>query len=268
MRLDGNKGDIVANKKNILLQATTDEKITAVIHDNNNDIWLLIPERNPNIINSYFIGDTGIQMSPVVSVTQAYSNGTVGYLRVSPDGKRIGMAAYYPTPSNVGYVMYGDFNYTTGKITNTDTIKIDKPYGIEFSPNSQYLYVSFESTFLGLCQYDLNSGNKNAIKSSRYDLIKNYGSYVGSLYMGINKKIYFTIPGKRYLGCIEAPNQSKGLCNLNINAVNLNGGTGRYGLQNCLYSLPRKRELFFRKSYVNCQNRCDFYLNDYDNENE
>ncbi len=262
MRLDNGNGDVVSSKKNIPLQATTDEKITAVLHADGHDIWIIVPERNPIIINTYLLSDTGINLTPIKNYTNANSIQSVGYIRVSPNGKKLAMAAYYP--SSVGYIMVGDFDYQTGVISNTDTVKIEKPYGIEFSPNNQYLYVSFEDRLLGLSQFDLKSSNKTALKASRYDLIKNYSGYVGSLHLGIDRKVYMAFPGRNYLGCIEKPDEAQSNCSVNLTAVDLKSFSARYGLQNCLYSLPRSIEILTQQSYINCFNQIYFSLNNYD----
>ncbi len=262
MKLDNGKGDVVFTKKNISLQATTDEKITAVLHANGHDIWIIIPERNPRIINTYLLSDSGINLTPIKNYTNANSIQSVGYVRVSPNGKKIAMAAYYP--NLIGYIMVGDFDYQTGVISNTDTINIEKPYGIEFSPNNQYLYVSFENNKLGLSQFDLKSGNKTALKASQYDLIKNTSNYIGSLHLGIDRKVYIALPGQKFLGCIEKPDEAKSNCSVNQRAVDLLNLYSRYGLQNCLYSLPRKIEILAQQAYFNCFNQIYFSLNNYD----
>ena len=258
MRLDNGRGDVISSAKNIPLQNTTDEKITAVLHANGHDIWLIIPERNPRIINTYLLTDNGINLTPIQNITNAGSLQSLGYIRVSPNGKKLAMAALYP--SSVNYVMFGDFDFQNGRITNTDTIQIDRPYGIEFSPNNEYLYVGFENTVLGLCQFDLKSGNKNAIKLSRYDLLRNNTFKVGCLYLGIDRKIYFARPGQKYLGCIEKPDLPKNFSSVNTQAVNLLSANANYGLQNCLYSLPRKIEISAYLKLVKCSNQLSFSI--------
>jgi len=57
--LDGGLGDVNANK-NINLIPFTCEKVTAVVHQNGSDFWIISPELNTNIIYSFLLTSSGL----------------------------------------------------------------------------------------------------------------------------------------------------------------------------------------------------------------
>ena len=87
MTLDGGLGDINTNK-NINLIPFTCEKVTAIKHQNSSDFWIISPENSTNIIHSFLLTSTGVNMMPILTNAQSAVSG-VGYLKGSPDGQRL-----------------------------------------------------------------------------------------------------------------------------------------------------------------------------------
>ncbi|MCU0443603.1 MAG: selenium-binding family protein [Microscillaceae bacterium] len=171
MRLNGGKGDITS--KNILLSTKMTEKITAVRHANQLDYWLISHEADSDQFKVFLIsGQTGVQTTPIISKigsTHQGICGSIGYMKANFAGNRLALAVSncaQATPQD--RVELFNFNNANGVISNLRSDLVPNAYGIEFSPNDQFLYVSV--WFGGLIyQYDLSNGlntKKNAGKTT------------------------------------------------------------------------------------------------------
>ena len=97
MTLDNGRGDVEA--KNVPLISNVTEKVTAVKHCNNRDIWVLCHGTVSDIYYAFLVTAAGVNTTPVVSNSGSVLWGpvppnildstTLGYLKASPDGKRI-----------------------------------------------------------------------------------------------------------------------------------------------------------------------------------
>ena len=170
MSLNEGFGDITENSKNRHLitydpsdalqnEYKSSEKITAVVHSNGSSIWVITQFMNK--FYSFLVDVNGVNESPVVSIVpqtvrpifndDGVNLTAIGYLKVSPNGKKIAIAhsstiASNPkdsTPRKSGKVLLYDFDDAEGTVTNEQMI-IDRtyPYGVEFSPNSKLLYLT------------------------------------------------------------------------------------------------------------------------------
>src|SRR5690606_11790030 len=126
--LDTGLGGVVPTEKNIPLESPVAEKITAVYHENGQDIWVISHKLNNNEFIAYLITATGIQTTPVV--TSVGENnlggpngfGALGYLKASPDGTKLASAiSFYFT----GLELF-DFNKSTGEVSNALKIHSDQ----------------------------------------------------------------------------------------------------------------------------------------------
>ncbi|MEN3324851.1 T9SS type B sorting domain-containing protein [Mariniflexile soesokkakense] len=238
MSLDGGLGALTT--KNINLVQESSEKVTAVVKDcTTKSIWV-VTFASKNQISDVFdtfyafeVNSTGVNPTPVTSTfsTLAIEDGR-GYLKLSPDGTKMACA-------NTGNGLYlYDFDTDTGIVSNQQSIrKVGNsmyPYGIEFSPNSNLLYVNFSNDFFGngsnnpsnhsssLIQYNLSAAN---IESSAIT-IDDRTLYRGGLQLGPNGKIYRALSvtynqGSQYLGLINNPNNLGTACNYQHNAISL-----------------------------------------------
>ena len=91
MQADNGNGAVIA--KNILLQASCTERITAARHANGTDVWVITNDNSSNTFRAWLVGCNGLQLTPVVSNTGVILDQEVvantGMLKVSPDGKQI-----------------------------------------------------------------------------------------------------------------------------------------------------------------------------------
>jgi len=141
LTLNGGFGDIVSSEKNVPLVNQAYEKITAVQHADNNSFWIItfIQDR----FLSWRVTATGVNTTPVIS-NVSFADDSRGYLKISPDGTKIACANFGPAPDTS--LMLYDFNTTTGAVSNEVQLALedpdDIPYGVEFSTQSQKLYVT------------------------------------------------------------------------------------------------------------------------------
>ena len=238
MTLNGKNGDVTI--KNEPLLTPVSEKLTAVVHSNGIDVWIITHQWNTNAFYVYLLTSKGIS-SPVISnigvvhknMGSANNGESIGYLKSSPDGKKLASAISYIPLNDVEVV---DFNPSKGTISNVRKIPTKgNAYGVSFSPDNSKLYISFQSGTDGVMQYDLMSEEKSGIKVSSGN-----HSYYGALQIGPDGKIYVATVGQ-YLDVINNPNEKGKECGYKSNALNLSG-------KNCAYGLPDFVESYFNQS--------------------
>ncbi|MFK7813978.1 MAG: T9SS type B sorting domain-containing protein [Maribacter sp.] len=252
MSLDGGKGDIL--QKNIPLLPDCSEKIAAVVKDcSDQSIWLLTfaAANGQNYIFDTFHAFE-INVSGVVeqAVKTTFSSLKIedprGYIKLSPDGTKLANANMQG-----GLYLY-DFDAATGKLSNQEEISISglakAAYGVEFSSNSQYLYIHASNDVFNesshrssLIQYDLLAPDISASQET----IDARNGYRGALQIGDNGKIYRTTAdnyfnGTPFLSVIHNPDQKGEAANYQHNAVDLNGKNATQGLPPFIQSLFNK----------------------------
>jgi hypothetical protein len=234
MNLDGGLGGITANK-NVLLYTPIGEKITAVKHANNTDIWIITHAKFTNAYLTYAVTSAGVNANPVIfnggTVDNGNGEGWVspnwGYLRASSDGSKV--AAAFTAVNKVDIL---NFNRSTGQLSLWFTISsVDSPYGVEFSPNNQLLYISNLYGYF-IAQYNLNLGIPSAIVSNVF-LTTNPNPYAASaLQLGPDERIYVSANQSTLIDCIQNPNTVGAACNYARNFFSLEGGKCWLGLPN------------------------------------
>jgi len=227
------------------------EKVASVKGNSCNTFWIV--SLVENTYYSYKVDINGLNPAPVKSVVNYFSGDRRGYLKISPDGKKLASATftqYYDNENNVNVLGKGklhlySFNDVTGEVSNdgidliTNVNADGVPYGIEFSPNSTKLYTStYNGYYNKLIQFDLESANIAASKS----LVNSQIGYRGGLQLAPNGKIYATVPvsytiGTNYLNAINSPNEQVSESNFQPNALNLGTGYAMQGLPPFIASL-------------------------------
>lgn len=229
MTLDGGLGGVVAGEKNIQLETPVAEKITAVYHANNTDIWVIAHGLNNNEYLAYLITSSGINTSPVISAVgniHTISSGAIGYLKASPDGTMLACAIHFD--NSMGTELF-DFDNATGVVSNPKIINQYPTYGIEFSPNSKILYCTSMGWFAGgIYQYDLTQPTLADIQNSE-TIISGFNKYA-ALQLGIDGKLYAAQWNFSSLSVINNPNVLGVSCNFASDAVSLAGKSSEVGL--------------------------------------
>lgn len=265
LRLNNGLGDIVSTEKNIPLitynkndgeevKFKCSEKVTAVQHGDGVSFWVIT-----HFINTFYsfkVGTLGIDKNPVKTVTSfnipigGYNYNAIGYLKVSPNGRKLAMANSSTRSTNelgpknsvirdTGNVLLFDFNAITGTISNgMRLIENSNPYGLEFSAKSKKIYVTLnkynnEGLTIGseLLQFDLK--NSNIIGSKK--IVNSSTNVAGALQLAIDEKIYRagypnTSANTTKLSVINNPELDGTSCNYIQNAIDLKGKNAKKGL--------------------------------------
>ncbi|GAA3574694.1 T9SS type B sorting domain-containing protein [Snuella lapsa] len=247
---DGGLGAVTAKNRPLLEKCS--EKLTAVLKDCvSKSVWVMTfasqdgTENVYDTFHAFEVSESGVNATSVKSTFQTLIGDARGYLKLSPDGSKVACA-------NVrdGLFIY-DFDPTSGKLSNDISLTINSgngssfPYGIEFSPNSQLLYVSSSNDFFSQSAADNNPINHQSTLT-QFDLIatdiqnsqitlEERQLYRGGLQLGPDGKIYRALSityeqGSSYLGVINSPNELGTNCNYIHNAINLSPFESSQGL--------------------------------------
>lgn len=237
MTLDGGMGDVTL--KNVYLQDTISEKMTAVHHCNGRDIWLIIHDccSDDTTYHVYLISPSGIS-SPVVSpIGSAFTH--LGCSKICPNGQR-----HVSAVSNPSFIQVANFDNLTGTLSDPFSLYLPGsglPYGIEFSPSGRFLYVSPGYGDSLVYQFDLQAGTPALIQNSAIAV----GAFVsgfphlygGALQLATDGKIYVANFGTDSLHVINSPNLPGTACNMVRNQTSLGGRTAEYGLPTFVQSV-------------------------------
>lgn len=236
MTLDGGLGDVTT--KNVQLITPACEKITAVLHANQQDIWVVGHAWESDQYLAWLVSPSGVNTSAVVSSVGSYIGSsdfnTIGYMKASAEGDRIAAAHWY----DVNQVEIFDFNNETGVLSNPIILTGftgSGCYGVEFAPSEPILYVS-ERTYGGyLYQYDLSSNNQITINNSQITLATFTGRW-GALQLGPDGKMYVSKRNSEYLGVINKPDVLGMGCDYVDQGVFLDGQLSWIGLPSFIQS--------------------------------
>ncbi len=283
---NGGLGEVILKNTNILSSAN--EKITAVRHFNQQNIWVITRQFMSDKYYAWLVTTGGVSAMPVISTSPNYLGQPIplsrGYLKPSTDGKKL-VSAFEEFP----FMEISDFNSQTGLVTNT--IKINsKPspllstgiwgtYGAEFSPGNKHLYISARVNFTNPCgtcaiynyyiyQYNVSVFDSVSIANSAVMLdsggtVANplYYDY-GALQLAKNGKIYIAQARTNNLSVINKPDISGLGCSFQIDAINLGAGLSQYGLPTFIQSYfdPNFRTYDYNY-FEDCNKNISFTLN-------
>lgn len=253
MSLNGGNGDIEV--KNVLIQLNVVEKITAIRHCNNRDVWVLVHGSSSDVYYAYLVTQAGVNLTPIISHTGTvlvpppgpiYDSTSLGCMKVSPDGKKIAAAHWTVT------IDISDFDNATGIVSNSYSLfPLNDPnylyYGVEFSPDSRLLYTSGRyrdpAIFVlrnYLFQYDVNLTSPASVIASKQTIseLDDPGQTYGSLQVGPDKKIYMAKNNFKNIAGINNPNVYGPGCSFIANAVQwtLPQQRSKFGLPNFIQS--------------------------------
>ncbi len=238
MNLEGGLGDVTSTK-NILIETPVSEKITAVLCNNNIDVWLIAHRWNSDEFISFKITNSGINTTPVISAIGSVHQGgyssdsnvngyvnAAGYLKANKQGTKLALAIH-----RMDKFELFDFNKSTGVVSNYfESGYFNDPYGVEFSANGEILYGS-QPYNNAIYQFDITQPDpfSNSVK------IANPIYQASGLQIGPNGKIYISEKDNSYLSVIDKPNVLGTDCNYNSQTVYLEGHTCRRGLPSIFF---------------------------------
>jgi hypothetical protein len=232
MTLNGGLGDITT--KNVLLQTPSTEKLAAVKHKNGTDVWIVTHDWLSDAFRCFLLSSSGISLLPVMSNVGIVHNGsnwnTNGYLKISPNGKKIAVAICH----YINKFELFDFDNSTGVVSNVVSFPTYPApigaYGVEFSRDGTKLYGSLISPGT-IYQFDLCAGSPADIINSA-TIIGTDNNWICALQLGPDGKIYVARTSKDSLGVINNPNATGTACNYVNNGVWLGGNDAQLGFPN------------------------------------
>lgn len=272
MSMDNGRGDVDPAYQNILLDNDRPSRIVSVLGDGCNDIWVLIYYTS-NIIKAYHITAQGIDPNPVVSNLSLVKM-SISPMAVSPDRKKI---AFITSSSVQNFYLnrlyIGDFNATSGQVTNVLPIGIDSTgiyrsgLSVCFSPDNSKLYAQIATNSKGaVYQFDVSVHDSAQIASSIKYIAE--GSLVNSYLKLYNDTIYVAggtpLFGSAYfLSRINRPNLSGAACQYDNRAIALTAGSGSswQPFHNEVILPIAKDTSFFNHDTTICSNGNGFILN-------
>lgn len=250
MKLNDGLGAVVKETKNRLVEARTTEKLTAIPHVNGQDYWVLAHVWDSDEFLVMKLTEQGIsirQRKRIGTVhkggAQVKSSEAMGYLKASPDGKRLASAVYgLERP----FELY-DFDAQTGELSNYRSLgNFSYQYGVSFSPDNTKLYLSGLYSFHYSYQFDLATPDHVTTKLTLTDTLRGQpylSSLSGALQLGIDGTLYSagrsparSHPDRGQIAIISEPNAAGTECRVGYRPIAYNGRTPLFGLPNFIQS--------------------------------
>lgn len=228
MTLDNNLG-AVTDVKNIPLESIVNEKVIAIVNENEDGYWVVSHRHNSDEFIAYEVTSAGVNATPVVTAVGSQTGffNITGQIKISPNGNRLAVA-------RGGEVQVFDFDNETGIISNPISIdNIVSSYGIEFSPSGRLLYVA---CYQGMYQFDLQQTTEANIMASKITLLEVQGEGFTSMQLAPDAKIYVARTFRSFIGVIENPNILGLGCSYIDQGVSLQGGESTLGLPTFMQS--------------------------------
>lgn len=227
MTLDNGLGGVTFNK-NLLLSTPVNEKITAVKNSETDGFWVVSHRFNSNEFIVFEVTANGVSTTPIVTAIGSQTGflNVAGQIKISPNGTKLAVATG-------AEAQLFDFNITNGAITNPIILNPSvSSYGVEFSPDSNLLYISF---YTGVYQYNLNAGSASDIINSQVTLISSPEPF-SSLQLGPDNRIYVAKNQSPFLDIIENPNLLGLACGYQYDSLYLEGRISALGLPTFIQS--------------------------------
>lgn len=232
MNLNNGNGAVVS--ANNLLFTPSTEKLEAVYNCNGNYYWIITHLWGSNQFFTFKLDANGLIAMPVISqigsVHANAFNNAMGQMTLSPDKQRLACAIY-----DDGLIELFDFDINTGVLSNAITLTgFIHPWGISFSPNSQFLYyTSWYTTSIN--QIDVSLSNAAAILNSKVNIGTvsgpgTQGYYAGYMQLAPDGKIYVASFDDNFLGVISNPNAQGILAAVIDNSFYLPGAYCKVGV--------------------------------------
>lgn len=207
---------VVSGQKNITIATSTTDKMAITRLPNCDGYWILTGRYASNAFNRIKLDSSGFSSTTVVyNGSRPLRDG--GYMKFSPDGTKLAVANRYRSR-----LQLFDFNSTTGMATGMRDISFSNCYGIEFSPNSNFLYYATSTTSSGNTDvYQADTSGPLAPRSIGVLPNTSGGYTTGAFQLAPNQKIYIALDRETSLAAIDSPNMNGTGSNLISNAITL-----------------------------------------------
>jgi gliding motility-associated-like protein len=206
--LNSGKGRV--SIKNRVLLSNSTQRVTIVQHANTTDLWVIAHQWGTDSFYAWRLSAKGFVDTVISEIGFRHSgniNNGKGYLKGSPDGKRLAMSTW-----GLDRFDLFDFDNSTGIISNNMVLKhssIVRPVGVEFSPNGRYLYGcslgGVSSPLPSMYQFDLNITTDTAMMAAARSMRSPTILPNGAMQTGPDGKIYVAIYSGLSVGVIFKP---------------------------------------------------------------
>jgi hypothetical protein len=194
---NNNKGEIISLRNNLYSYQGQNNvhsgKLIGIRHKNYRDIWIIFTVYIHNInrydleFHSFLLTKDGLS-EPTITQTNIKSFGDGGQMNANYNGDLIAMVG-----TSQNELSFFSFNNETGKIDSLLHMNhaiLNRPYGLEFSPQNNKLYVINENG--GLFQIDISQIDLLSIRTNTFKINDYITDSYPNLQLGPNGKIYFS----------------------------------------------------------------------------
>ncbi len=231
MHKDNGNGEVIA--KNILLQASCTERLTAARHADGVSVWVITNDNSSNTFRTWLINCNGLQPTPVVSNSGVVLDQDIvsntGMMKISPDGKQLCQTHFPAHEFDPNFAQLFDFDNATGMLSNPRSINFPDAQFLscEFSPDSKLLYLvrTFDQA---IDQVEAKLPTAAAIIASRVTMNTGTAGFLG-IQLAPDGKIYLAWQSI-YLGAINKPDIKGFGCDYKQAQIQLNNSASYLGL--------------------------------------
>ena len=233
MSYSGGMGKVIS-KNNIIKTGTFGYGLSACKHGNGRDWWVFSISINADSVYKYLLTPDSIYFMGSQYLNLTASQGWGGQPTFSPDGNKFAFATGYGIPSSGNWyhdVRIFDFDRCSGMFSDETLVPLTADslagFGIAFSPNSKYLYVSSWQTI-----YQLNVDTINVPASLKVVAVNDtflspsFPFYTDFffMYLAANGKIYITSGSSVVdLHYINYPDSADTVCDVHLHDLHLLG---------------------------------------------
>ncbi|MCO5288440.1 MAG: T9SS type A sorting domain-containing protein [Bacteroidetes bacterium] len=233
MSYNGGLGKVIS-KNNIIKTGTFGYGLSACKHGNGRDWWIFSISINADSVYKYLLTHDSIYYMGNQYLNLTVSQGWAGQPTFSSDGNKFSFATGYGNSSSgIWYhdVRIFDFDRCSGIFSNETLVPLTADsiagFGIAFSPDSKYLYVSSWQTI-----YQLNVDTINVPASLKVVAVNDtflspsfpFYTDFWTMYLAANGKIYITSGSSVVdLHYINYPDSADTACDVHLHDFHLLG---------------------------------------------
>ncbi|MEN9445112.1 MAG: hypothetical protein RIS47_2003 [Bacteroidota bacterium] len=233
-------GEVVVKNQDLVFRAG--EKLAATYHANGTDVWIVTEKLSSNEFYAYLLTKDGLVKEPVVSAVGPVleqTGATNGQLKASPDGRFLASSMELANG-----LLLMDFDNETGEVSGERFLKYGDvrmpdgkraccPYGLEFSPNSEFVYVS---GFRFVYQYPTSARTVAELEAQQKKIVYS-AQLLNSMQLAPDGRIYIARFNSHTLSVIQKPNLVGDACSYAEDAFDLGPGVSIEGLPSFVSNL-------------------------------
>jgi hypothetical protein len=144
MSLNNGKGVVIVKNQILINDSLVPGKLSACKHANGRDWWITCLKSHSDVIYKILLTPVGISSITTQNIGSIRFPWYYGQAKFSPNGEYF--ALFNPQLTTTGKLEIFQFDRCSGMFANPDSVIFTPTYGfncgLEFSPNSEYLYVT------------------------------------------------------------------------------------------------------------------------------